>query len=37
MKRIKDVKYSAFPECLLDLYLPEQGEFPVLVYFHNAR
>lgn len=36
MKVIKDIKYSNYPECLLDIYLPDSDEFSVFVYFHGG-
>ena len=36
MKIIKDIIYSQFEECKLDLYLPEASEFPVMVFFHGG-
>ena len=36
MKIIKDIKYSNYPECLLDIYLPDSDEFSVFVYFHGG-
>lgn len=38
MQLIKDISYSKSQceRCLLDLYLPEKKEFPVLIYFHGG-
>ena len=36
MRIIQDVSYDRFPECKLDLYLPDCPEYPVLIMFHGG-
>ena len=36
MRLIKDICYSNYSECLLDIYLPESEKFCVFVYFHGG-
>ncbi|MDD4689881.1 MAG: alpha/beta hydrolase [Eubacteriales bacterium] len=36
MKIVKDISYSDFEECKLDLYLPNTTQFPVMVFFHGG-
>ncbi len=36
MKIINNVSYSDYPECILDIYLPESNEFSVFIYFHGG-
>jgi dipeptidyl aminopeptidase/acylaminoacyl peptidase len=36
MNMIKDISYDNFDACKLDLYLPENKEFPIMVYFHGG-
>jgi alpha/beta superfamily hydrolase len=36
MKIIKDISYANLDACKLDLYLPEDNEFPIMVFFHGG-
>lgn len=36
MKLVNDIRYSDYPECILDIYLPECNEFSVFIYFHGG-
>ncbi len=36
MKLISDISYGKHPANVLDLYLPEQEEFDLLIYFHGG-
>lgn len=36
MRLIENIKYGAFDECLLDIYLPETNNFSAFVYFHGG-
>ncbi|HHY91099.1 MAG TPA: alpha/beta hydrolase [Clostridiales bacterium] len=36
MKIIRDIAYDRFDACKLDLYLPENDEFSLLVFFHGG-
>lgn len=36
MKTVKDLKYGSYNENLLDLYIPDNDNFKVIVYFHGG-
>lgn len=36
MRIFKNISYSSFDECTLDIYLPEEKEFSLFVYFHGG-
>ena len=36
MRKVENIKYSKFDECVLDIYLPDEDSFSVFVYFHGG-
>ncbi len=36
MKKITDIKYGEFEECILDIYHPECESFKTFIYFHGG-
>lgn len=36
MRKIEDIAYGKLPEQMLNLYLPDSGEFDVIVWFHGG-
>lgn len=36
MRRLDNIAYSRYKDCVLDLYLPEQESFDVVVFFHGG-
>lgn len=36
MRIYKDIRYAEHEPCLLDMFLPDTDEFPVMVYFHGG-
>ena len=36
MRKIENIQYSKYEECILDIYLPECDKFSVFVYFHGG-
>lgn len=36
MRTFKDVSYAEHKDCLVDIFLPDEDEFTVMVYFHGG-